>query len=498
MGFVFNQIPNAIYVPGQYIEFQPFQLNSALPAMPSRILVFGQMLPSGSWQPNTPAQIFGPSQAIKYFGRGSMLANMLVAILNANSFTELWACAQADNQAGQPAIGSVTFPSAAQGSGTGTLYVAANSVPSGVSTVQIGITSGMTAPQMATALAAAINGMPDLPVTAAVDAQNTAKVDLTCRHAGIFGNDIDLRTSYYTGDAPPAGVAMQITPMAGGSGNPMLQASIASLGNRWYTTLICPYYDGASTTAMNAELARRFGPLVQQDCQAFICYPGATSIATSFGVTQDSQFQCVIGSHLSPTHPSLWSGILGSVCEYSAAIDPARPFQTLALPGLLGPATADQAAWQDREDLLTDGISTYLPNPDGTVAIERIVTSYLTDVNGLPDTTYQDAEAARTIAYLRYSQRLRIAQKFPRCKLADDDTPAARGSNIVGPKKIRNELLALGYDWQGAGLITNISLLKSGLAVQRNATDRDRADALTPLQIVKQFRTFAGQIQFAQ
>jgi phage tail sheath gpL-like len=75
------------------------------------------------------------------------------------------------------------------------------------------------------------------------------------------------------------------------------------------------------------------------------------------------------------------AAVLAAVCEFSGAIDPARPFQTLALPGVLPPAQADRFTRQERDLLLRDGISTFTVDQGGNVLIERVVTTYQTNAS---------------------------------------------------------------------------------------------------------------------
>jgi phage tail sheath gpL-like len=496
-GISFNQIPVNILVPGQYIEYDNSQAVAGTPAMPSVILVLGQKLASGQVASGVPTQIFSPAQAAAAFGQGSMLATMLAALYGANSITQTWAIAQDDNPEGQEATGSVLFGGPATEAGTFSLYVAYNAVPNVPSNlVQVAISAGMTAAEMAAALAAEIALMPWLPVTAAVDATNPAKVDLTAIHKGLWGNDIDLRSTYYVGDAPPAGVTATITAMSGGTANPDLTAAIAAMGDTWYTSFILPYYDQASITALETELVRRLGPMVQKDGHAYGAVPGTTAQATAVGMALNTQVTSFFGTHLSPTHPSLWAAVAGAVIEYNANIDPARPMQTLQLTGILPPAAPDQAIWTDRNLMLTDGISTYDIDSGGNVLIERCITNYRTNAQGLPDTSYLNVETVLTLAYLRFAIRARIAQKFPRFKLGADGNNFAPGQAIVTPTTIRNELISLFTELEAAALVENLSQFTSALLVQLDPNDPDRVNALIPPQLVGQFRVFAGQIQF--
>ena len=496
MSISFDSIPVSIRVPGQYVEFNNSQANTGLPAMPSKILVLGQRLAAGTVKANVPTQIFSPSQAGKAFGRGSMLANMLAAIYNANSTTETWAIAQDDNSAGAAATGSVLYAGPASAAGTATLYVAANSVPGSNTTVQFAVTAGMTATAMATALAAAIAANPDLPITAMVDGTTPAKVDLTCVHKGLYGNDIDLRTSYYAGDGMPAGMTATITAMSGGTTNPDLTNTVIAMADTWYNSIAFPYSDQASITAMGAELTRREGPLTQIPGHGYGAVAGTVSTAAAFGETPNSKYFDYFGTTLSPTHPSIWAAVEAGVIEYYGNIDQARPLQTLQLPGILPPAVSDRPDWQERNLLLMDGIATFKVDAGGNVLIERAITTYITNAEGYPDASYLDVETLLTLYFLRYSLNARIAQKYPRMKLAADGTRFAAGQAVVTPSIIRAEIIALFSDWQSAGLVQNLDQFKSALIVQLDPNDPNRVDALIPPQLITQFRVFAAQIQF--
>ena len=61
-----------------------------------------------------------------------------------------------------------------------------------------------------------------------------------------------------------------------------------------------------------------------------------------------------------------------------------------------------------------------------------MVTTYATNAAG--EAAYHDLTTVRTLAYLCASLRGRIATKFARHKLGDDD---ARGANVITPSSLR-------------------------------------------------------------
>jgi len=484
-GFIFSQIPIDIRTPGQYVEIDNTRALRGLPLQRHKILVLGQMLATGTAAVNTVKPIVSIDEAVQFFGKGSMLAEMCKALRKANTFTETYAIGVSDNEAGVAATGAIAIGGPATAAGTLNVYIAG-------ALVQVAVAAADTGATIATALAAAINGNADLPMTAAVDSVDQTKVNLTARHKGELGNAIDVRINYYAGDRTPAGLVPVITPMANGAADPALAATIAAMGDEQYHTIIFPWTSAAALASIEAELARRDGAMVAKEGLAFTAARGSVSTLSALGDSRNSQHVVPIDAGNVPQSPWIWAAVLGAVDAFEP--DPARPRQTLALPGLLPPAREMQRTREERDMLLHHGISTYTVDDGGIVRIERLVTTYKTNAFGAPDTSYLDVETMRTVAYLRFSVRTRIALRYPRMKLAGDDHPG--GLTVTRPKDLRHELIALFREWEAAGLAENIEQFMADLRVERDPNDPNRVNAVIPPDIVNQFRVFAGLLQF--
>ncbi|MGE0671970.1 MAG: phage tail sheath subtilisin-like domain-containing protein [Methylibium sp.] len=480
----FNQIPVDIRTPGHYIEFDNTRAVQGLPVVRHKILVIGQRLAAGSVIQGVPTRMLSAAQAEEAFGRGSYLAAMLAALKNANTYTECWAVALDDNGAGAAATGTLTVGGAPTVNGTLNLYIAGQRV-------QVGITSGSAAAAIATAIAAAVNADTSLPVTAAAVG---AVVTLTARHKGEMGNSIDVRPNYYFGEQLPKGMTLAIVALSGGTTNPDVQTAITAIGDEQYHTVICPFTDAANLTKIEALMSARFGPLVQKEGHAFASVSGTHGASLTVGNARNSPHLTIVGAGRSPTPPWIWAAVTGGVDAFES--DPARPRQTLELPGLLAPAEADRWTRDERNLALYGGIATTIVDAGGRVLIERLITTYKTNAFGVADISYLDIETLRTIAYLRFSVRSRIALKFPRYKLANDGTRYGAGQAIVTPNVIRAELVALFRQWEEAGLAEDFDQFKRDLIVERSGTDPNRVDAVIPPNVINQFRVFAGQVQF--
>jgi phage tail sheath gpL-like len=484
MTLSFNAIPLNIRTPGQYIEFDNSRALRGLPAIEHKILVIGQRLSTGTVAAGVPTRILTAEQAENFFGRASMLAAMLGALKAANTYTECWAVALDDNGAGANATGTITLAGSPTKAGTLNCYI-------GGKVVQVAATSGATASALATALGAAITADTTLPVTATVLG---AVVTLTARHKGEAANGLDVRFNYYSGERMPEGLTAAVVPMGSGTSNPDVQAAITAIGDEQYHTVVMPYTDASNLGKIEALLAARFGPMVQKEGHAFAAAAGTHGTITTLGGGRNSPHLTIMGAGRSPTPTWVWAAVAAAVDAYEP--DPARPRQTLVLPGVLAPAIADRWTRDERNLALFDGISTTLVDAGGLVLIERLITTYQSNAFGVADTSYLDVETMRTIAYLRFTVRARIALKFPRHKLADDGALFGPGQAIVTPKIIRAELVALFMDWMDAGLAEGLEQFKADLVVQRAAGDPNRVDAIIPPDVVNQFRVFAAQVQF--
>ena len=483
----FNSIP-LLLTPGAYIEFDNSQaFASQLAPLPHRALLIGQRTSSGTVTALVPTQITGKGQGSKYFGRGSHLAAMCDAFVGVQAYVELWAIALDDLAGGAKAAGSFLATGPASAPGTLAVYI-------GGTQVSVGVAINDTASTIATNLVAAIAALPDLPVTAAVDGVTPAKVNLTAVHKGIAGNGIDLRINYNQGDATPAGVTLAITAMTGGTGNPDVTTAIAVMGGRQYTSIASAYNDAANLTAIETELTSRWSGTRHNDGMNFAAGTGSYASIGTFGAGRNSQFTVYRGNQNSPTLPWVQAAIDAAVDESES--DPGRPRQYMPMPGMLPPANADRYTGTQRNMHLLEGVATFFVDEGGICNIERSVTTYKTNAQGIADPSYRDIEVLRLLSAIRYTVRARILTKYPRCKLGQDGSV---GANVVTPKAIRGEMIALYQDWMTAGWVEGGDALQQFIAdldVEIDAQDPNRVDVILPPNLINQFRVFAAQVQF--
>lgn len=185
-----------------------------------RALLVGQMFTSGgnsgSAVPGVAIAVGSEAQARSLFGTGSMLHRMVAAFFASNTTQQLWCLPVAEPSAGTQSNAYILVTSG-NNSGVLTLYIAGQKVACNVAS-----TDDATA--IATSLAAAINAVTSLPVTAVASG---ALVTLTCQWKGLTGNDITIIPNYYgvsSGEVYPSGLSLLfsqavIAASAGGATN---------------------------------------------------------------------------------------------------------------------------------------------------------------------------------------------------------------------------------------------------------------------------------------
>lgn len=483
---VFNSIPIDIRTPGQFVEVDHTHAVKGLASMTRRVLFIGNKLAAGVGAALTLYRINSADEAAKLFGQGSVLHEMLKKARFANRESDFFAIGLADDAGGTAATKTVTVTGPATASGTIALYVNGQRL-------NVGVTSGDSATTIAAAIAAAVNAYADGPYTAA---SALGVVTLTHRHKGLFGNDCDVRVNYADDEALPAGTTVAVAAVTPGAGNPDVADALAVIADEAFYTIVTPYNDTTNVAAVEAELANRWGGMDMRTGHLFGGFAGTHSALTTFGSARNSAHDSFIGVKNPPQPAYVWGAVLAAVCEFNGAIDPARPFQTLVLPGILPPARADRFTRQERELLLRDGISTFTVDQGGNVLIESVVTTYQTNAYGVDDVSLLFLETKWTADFMRFAFRVDVALAFPRHKLADDGTNFDPGQPVATPNLIRSVNIATGRKLEKAGILEGFEQFKDELRVVRSDVDRNRVNAILPPNVVNQFRVFAAAVQF--
>lgn len=502
----FSTIPQNVKVPFSYFEVGAGNGGSS---EQQNSLLIGNTI---TVQPAVPVWINTVAKGVALFGAGSILAMMIEKYLTADPNGALYALPLADAGGAVAAGGNLSFTGPATAAGSLALYIAGRSVP-------VAVTAAMTAAQLATAVIAAVNAWTSangvlLPVTAAVDGVNNFQVNLTARNKGTQGNSIDLRLNYYGAqgnEATPAGITCAITAMAAGAADPDLTGLDAILGDTNYDFIAIPWSTPAQFNAMQTLMANAAGRwsynrqdyghvwAAKLDADA----TGGTNI--TFGLTRnDPHLTCVSYEPSPPTPWDVAASFMGAAAQ-SLRADPARPLQTLSVPGILAPIKTARYTWATQNTLLSSGMALMSYNPDGTCSIKRAVTTYQKNPAGVSDLSLLDTETLYTLMAFIRQQKDALGIAFPRAKLADDGTSFGAGTTfskgladqpITTPNGIKAVCIATYARQVQAGLVEDTKTFAAGLIVQRNANDASRVDMLLDPVLVSGLRVLAVLVNF--
>lgn len=487
MAVGFETIPLNINVPGSYVEFSTARAGRGVALLPHDSLLIGQMLTTGSALAATIYAVDSVSDGDTLFGPNSQLAEMVRAFKAQNRRGALYAMGLADGGSAVKAAGSITWTGTATEGRELVLYIGGKRVP-------IAVVKGDTAATLETKALAAFANATDLPVTVTADAGTG--VDFTARHGGTIGNQIALGHSQLPGERAPAGIVVTVTPMAAGAVDPSYTAAITTLGEDQYHTIVTGVASVTPVGLLITELESRWGSARMIEGQLFAAWADTRANLSTLGDSYNSWTFTLLGLEQSPLLPLPWevASQVGAESATQAQTDPARASTGIKLSGEYGARRGGRFTKSQQEQLLTDGVSTLEVGQDGSLAIQRLITTYQTNALGVPDKALRDLTAVRLLAALRYSLRARIGTKFARFKLADNGTQIPPGQPIATPDTVRSEIIALALDWVQLGWIENIKQFRDEIVVERDLNDPNRLNAMLPPDLINNLLVFAAQI----
>lgn len=504
MSISFNNLPTTTRTPNAYTEIDNSRALKGLYPNPHAALIIGQKrvgtgVGIGTAEHAVLYEISRETLADGYFGVGSILARMCNTFKKNNPNTELFAMALSGGTA--QASARICFSRALShtvdsiSTANEALYMMINGKK-----ITLTLTKLHSGIDLLSYIKGEINKDSTLPCTASHSVVATSIVlFLSAICSGEQGNYLDVRFNYYAGESNPVCFkdSILVSGFEGGAGAPDLGDAWAVIDERQMHYIIQPYIDAANLIEIEDELTARFKPLEDMQGHGFACVRGTLASCTTLGNSRNNAHNTILGMYNSPTSPEEWAAALGAQAADKLNSDPGRPLQMIELLGILPPPKVDCFTQSERNNLLYDGIATWIESA-GKVLIERCITTYQTNALGTVDPSFLDVETLAILSEIRYQFKARMTNRFimSRYKLADDTFPVQPGTYVVTPKTIKQEIISLFTLLQDKGLIENLDEFITNLVVERNITDVNRVDVLLPPDLINQFRCIAGLIQF--
>ncbi|WP_130732374.1 phage tail sheath subtilisin-like domain-containing protein [Komagataeibacter xylinus] len=479
-------------VPGFYFALDNSKANTASYAR--RVLIVAQTT-TGAALAGTARLSAGITDAEGLYGVGSQAAIMVAQYFAIDPLGEVWVLPLADDAASVAAKGTIAITGPASASGTLCLYVGDQLIPTLV-------TAGDTAATIAENVVTAAQAVTGLPVTLAVDATTAGQINVTALNKGLCGNDILLGVNLLGtagGQSLPTGVAVTLGQMAGGTQNPTtLAMALAGLGDRVYDLFIHPYTDTASLTAFKNVFNNtdgRWAPMEQLYGHGITAYRGTYGEATAFGQTQNDPHTTIMPISDSPSSPMVWAAQIGAQVAASVRINPALPVTGVALT-VMPPTDAGRFTLPQRNSLLWDGMSTFTVDDSGTVNIERLLTTYQENADGVPDNSYLDIETLMTAMICLQDMRIFLASMFGGFILVADGTKIPAGAKATTAQLI-GKACAARYRWQCTQFwAQNAATFAANLQAQNQGGGQ--VFLLMPYDFANQLWVIAGNCQFVK
>lgn len=446
-------------VPGVAMKIDNSRAVRGLRGMPRQLLLFVHGLVSGTAPSLEPLLVLTEAEARAAMGEGSMGFLMWqFARHTAGKDIPIHIMSVPEPGSGQAATGTITVTTAANKAGVLFLYV-------GGIRLQVGVSPDDGVNDIASAIVVAINAEKRLPVTATA---STGVVTVTCRHKGEIGNGIDIRTNYHQGEALPQGMALTITPMSSGSGNPDLIDALAALVNERYTEVVNPFSDAANLRLIEDDMARRWQHDNMQSFGMATCFTGTVGELGTLADRVGHQCGHTVGINGSPTPFWCIAASMAGVVETGAAIDPAVPHSRKELIGVLAPKPTEVFEDIQRNVLLAQGISTVTVN-SGRVYIDRLVTNYTENAVGVDDMSYRNLCWVKTLEYWRFYNVTEYQLKYFDWKMGAKAKPVP-GQKIM-TAQIGEEIQLSHYQtFIDAGLMQDMEGYADELLVEVNDT----------------------------
>ena len=465
MIIAFDQISGSIRKPGRYIEFNTRLAASGLPSGDRNLLLIGQKADDGSKAVKIPVPVYSESDAIAYFGAGSVAHLMVKAALKANPYANISVIAPAEAEGSAAAAGTITLTGPATSSGLLTVRI-------GNVTLELAIASADTAAGIATALKALLDNNPALPVKAT---NADGVVTLTAKNKGTLGNTIIVSAEV---DAP--GVTAVATALAGGLVDPDITDALVAVRAMRYNRIVSSVNSSTAAGKLKDHMELVSGPMEERPGIGIVAFIGDLDDGQTLAANYTTTGRMFIAYNRGIKELS-WEFAAKEGAVHISESDPARPLNGLVLAGTDAPEISDRLTRTEQEACLASGLTPHEVDAAGNVTIVRAITTYTKNAAGVADIALLDVTTVDTLDWLRDAAVNRMALRFPRAKMTAKDS-------------VRTELYSMLKDAEALEIIQDVDAHADELKVEPREGTPGRLDCVIPAAVVPGLHVFAARI----
>lgn len=422
-----------------------------------RVLMVGQV-PSGAVAPSgVLVQNFpNDNSEDSLFGANSMLTNLIKAFKTLNSITRLDVLPIADDGAGTPGTGEFSFTGTATEDGSYT--VTYGSALTGQ--VDLDVLEGDTAADIATALTAALNALPNILGTA-VDSAGT--VEMTAANAGNVGAFYSLRI-----EGSVAGITASVSQTGGASNDPDATGLLDAIEGERYQTIVWGHQldpeilvdfldarwnvtndiqDGVGIIGYADSVSSIYTELANYNSQSLVMPCDLAVDETQWSGSASQVPEQVLAACLAAVRAlrltaganitSLLSGAVGRDSSGGPALS-SRPYFNTPLSNLPVIPQGYGFTAVEMENIKALG-GTILGNnrARNTIILGEVVTTYKTDIAGNPDDSFKFLNYVDTAVNAREFFWNNFKSEYAQSRLSPGD--------LVEGRPMQNEASILGF-----------------------------------------------------
>ena len=480
MAIGFNFIPGNIVAP-----IFAFEVNSGGQfESTSRLLLVGHKNTGASLTDNVPIRCNNVQEAITLAGKGSMLAEMLIAARANAQAQDIWLLPVPAT--GTAEIRTITIGTPPAAGGYAVIII-------GDQPIAITINPGDANTAVATALAAAINAYQNgltnsaIPFVASTGG-SPGVVTLTARNAGLVYNNVDIFVPTVAGGNAFTGLLTFATTTPG-TGSPDLSTGLAALGDDSFDWIVSPFSDDlnmARYIALLSDVSGRWAWNRQSYGHVYTLKQGTTGELATFGQSFDTRHVTTIPRLTGAGNGTLpWgflTAIAARVTEWlsdGATGNVSRNQTGLVVENVTAPR--DRTKWVNdyatRNAFLFSGLANWTVRSDGRVTIDKLVTMQRTDGAGNTDTTFRDVQAIGQLMYMLRFFRARLYAEHGQKAIADSNP--GNLSAITTVRDIANTFIAAYRSMPG--VLENYSEFIQQLDVRRDQDNPNRVNVYAPI-----------------
>lgn len=464
----FKQVDPLAAASGVFVEQEAIRGGLGGLLIPQKILLLGQYNSGKSPTDNVAQLILSPDDAASRYGLGSLLHIQAVAAFKGAGSVPVYAMPLGDGVG--ESIATIAVTASGSLAGTIALYIAGKRIP-------VTIAAGDDQSDIETAIVAAINADPNLPVTAVVDSDD---VLITANWVGLSGNGITIETNLRTTDELPSGVTLVIVDMSGGTSDPLTVTALAGLGDTWYTFISNPYGADATYDELEAAGVVRDAPDIRRQFLGIGAFVGTRAAFITVLDSRNSEWTSIMPVEGSPSLPGEIAAAATGEAAARAQINPGRPYRGLILVDIL-PGTGAKWTYAEKDVVVKAGGSTFIVTPGEQIAIDDLVTTRtLTDLSA-PTTAWRFAETVANLQAKIFSiEALFNAEPFTSGVVVDDASITSQ-DYAIRPKTVKTYAIRLIDElWVPRALTKDRDAVVAGIVVVINSGNPNRIDVLVP------------------